>query len=137
MITKRYYYKATVSRFKDGDSIELLVEMGFSITYLMEVRFNGIDTPEIYKPKTPLEKQAGLLVTQHLKDLIEGKEVYIKTFKNSKYGDFLSDIYLNEDDELSINQILLQDGLARAYNGEKKESWTIEQLNHIINKLMP
>lgn len=134
-MTSRYFYKALVNRIKDGDSIELIVDLGMNITYLVEVRFNGMDTPEIYKPNTPLERQAGLLVTEHLKQMIEGKEVYIKTFKNSKYGDYLAEVYLNEDDKISINQLFLSEGLSREYNGDKKTPWTTEQLNLIINKL--
>jgi micrococcal nuclease len=134
-MTNRYFYQALVERIVDGDSIEVLIDLGLDILHRAKIRLNGIDTPEIFRPQTPLEKEAGLLVSNYLEELIKDKEIFIKTYRDSKYGDYLADLSFNEDDEKTINQIMLDEQLGRTYSGEKKVPWTEEELIFIINKL--
>lgn len=134
-MTRRFFYETFIKRVIDGDSLEVVVDLGLNVNYTTDVRFNGIDAPESFRPSSDLEKQAGELVKSYVRGLIEGKNVFIKTYKNSKYGDYLADIYLDENDEFSLNELMLKEGYARPYIGDKKVPWTEEELNHIINKL--
>lgn len=133
-MTRRYFYKALVAKVIDGDSIEVLIDLGMKVSYLAKLRLNGIDTPSIHRPKSELEKEAGSLVSSQLELMIDGRDIYIKTYKQSKYGDYLADIYLNEDDEKSINQTLIEEGYAREYYGETKTPWEDENLKFIVDK---
>lgn len=127
-----YNYKATCTRVIDGDTIEVIIDLGFNVMIKETVRLKGIDTPES-RTRNTLEKQAGLKVEQFLIDLIEGKTIYITTEKsNEKYGRYLADIYLNLDDTKSINELLIEKEYAKVYNGEAKMVWTIDALNRII-----
>jgi micrococcal nuclease len=134
-MTRRYFYKGNITRIVDGDTMDVMFDLGLEIYTSHSVRWNGIDTPETYRPSSELEREAGKLVTEYLKNLILDKTVYIKTTKDSKYGDYLGDVYWNEEDLVTINNFLITEGLARPYFGEKKEPWSDEQLNFIIQKL--
>lgn len=105
-----YEYKAKVLAIHDGDTITVSVDLGFRINTEIKVRFYGINTPEIIGPT----KDAGLRSKQRVVDLISGKDIIIKTHKDKqeKYGRWLADIYVNEQDTKSVNQILLEEGLA-------------------------
>lgn len=127
-----YNYKATCTRVIDGDTIEIIIDLGFNVMIKETVRLKGVDTPES-RTSNHLEKQAGLKVKQFLIDLIENKTIYITTEKsNEKYGRYLADIYLNLDDTKSVNDLLIEKYYAKVYNGEAKAAWTIESLNRII-----
>ena len=43
---ERFCYNAKVVRVVDGDTIDLLVDLGFSIHHKVRVRLYGINTPE-------------------------------------------------------------------------------------------
>lgn len=41
-----YTYKAVVDRWVDGDTVDLVVDLGFNMTTKQRFRVMGIDTPE-------------------------------------------------------------------------------------------
>ena len=41
-----YEYKATVDRVVDGDTVDFIVDLGFSVKIKIRGRFAGVDTPE-------------------------------------------------------------------------------------------
>ena len=41
-----YEYKCEVTRVVDGDTIDVIIDCGFSILHKTRVRLYGIDTPE-------------------------------------------------------------------------------------------
>ena len=41
-----YEYGCTVERVVDGDTIDVTLDLGFSVSYSSRVRLYGIDTPE-------------------------------------------------------------------------------------------
>ena len=43
---ERFCYNAKVLRVVDGDTIDLMVDLGFSIHHKVRVRLYGINTPE-------------------------------------------------------------------------------------------
>ena len=45
-----YQYSATVYNVVDGDTIDVVVDLGFKITTKQRLRLNGIDTPEKGQP---------------------------------------------------------------------------------------
>ncbi len=129
-----YTYKATVTAVYDGDSITIDLDMGFShFQKNMKIRVSGVDTPEV-RTRNTLEKLAGTLVQKYVEDLICDKDIIIKTIKDKgdKYGRMLGRIYL---EDLYLTDDLIDKGLGKTYSGGKKEKWTDEELNHIINTL--
>lgn len=115
MTNNLYHYKATVVRVVDGDTVELMIHLGFTIVWKSTCRFYGVNTPEL-KSKDPEErakaKEARAWVEQHL---TAGAVVYIKSHELDKYGRPLVTIYCGQEQELILNQKLVELGLAKSY----------------------
>ena len=123
MSKKKYIYAADVVRIIDGDSIVLKADLGFDVWINKSFRLNGIDTPEsrinLKKyPERAREKEVGLKAKQRLKVLC-GKKVIIEVVDKGKYGRPLINIFTGEA-ERDICKILIEEGLAIKYQGEKK-----------------
>ena len=75
------YYVKKVTKIVDGDTIDVDIDLGFSISFTSRVRLAGIDTPES-RTRDLLEKKLGLEAKAYLKNAIdEAKTVVIKTEK--------------------------------------------------------
>jgi endonuclease YncB( thermonuclease family) len=124
MVIKRinmYEYKVTeVVKVIDGDTIDVVVDLGFSLFKKERVRLAGIDTPES-RTRDLEEKAFGLEAKEYLKEnLNNATNILITTEKDGKYGRMLGWITLN-DDITSFNQLMIDRGYAWEYDGGKKE----------------
>lgn len=109
---KRYTYVAKVNRVVDGDTFDCKVDLGFEITIKQRFRLRNIDTPEVRGE----EREDGLRVKEHVKDLIENKEVLVETFKLGKYGRYVVEIYVPTDGGLlELSSHLLEEGMGREF----------------------
>lgn len=119
------YVIAQVLEVVDGDTVDLSLDLGFSITYKVRVRILGIDTPE----KTGDQKVYGLAVKEWVKQWFAAQKgpLYLVSKQWDKYGGrVLGDIQLQ--DGSSYSAMLVTKGMGRAYNGEAKPAWTKAQL---------
>ena len=116
------YYVRKVENVVDGDTIDVLIDLGFDILFSSRVRLAGIDTPES-RTKDLKEKVLGLESKEYLKKALkDAKSVVIKTEKmdsSEKYGRILGWIYVN-DDTVSLNDMMINDGYAWGYLGDTK-----------------
>ena len=116
------YYVRKVENIVDGDTIDVLIDLGFDILFSSRVRLAGIDTPES-RTKDLKEKALGLESKEYLKKALkDAKSVVIKTEKmdsSEKYGRILGWIYVN-DDTVSLNDMMINDGYAWGYLGDTK-----------------
>jgi micrococcal nuclease len=116
------YYVRKVENVVDGDTIDVLIDLGFDILFQSRVRLAGIDTPES-RTKDLKEKALGLESKEYLKKHIkDAKSVVIKTEKmdsSEKYGRILGWVYVNGDTE-SLNDKMINDGYAWGYMGDTK-----------------
>ena len=116
------YYVRKVENVVDGDTIDVLIDLGFDILFSSRVRLAGIDTPES-RTKDLKEKALGLESKEYLKKALkDAKSVVIKTEKmdsSEKYGRILGWLYVNGDTE-SINDKMINDGYAWGYMGDTK-----------------
>jgi micrococcal nuclease len=116
------YYVRKVENVVDGDTIDVLIDLGFDILFQSRVRLAGIDTPES-RTKDLAEKTLGLESKEYLKKYLkDAKSVVIKTEKmdsSEKYGRILGWVYINGDTE-SINDKMINDGYAWGYMGDTK-----------------
>jgi micrococcal nuclease len=116
------YHVKKVTGVVDGDTIDCDIDLGFNVSYSQRVRLAGIDTPES-RTKDKMEKALGLEAKEYLKNKIkDASSVVIKTQlpdSSEKYGRILGWIYVDEQ-ELSINEQMIQDGYAWGYMGETK-----------------
>ena len=114
-----YYYRAKIIKVYDGDTVTARVNVGFKIEHEIKIRLYGINTPEIRGE----EREQGLISRDRLRELILGKDVILKTYKDKKgkYGRYLAEIYLEDnsvfesEEQISVNQLLIQEGLAERY----------------------
>lgn len=126
-----YEYKCEVTRVVDGDTIDCVLDLGFSILHKCRVRLYGIDTPES-RTRDLDEKARGKLASKFLQDSIDnGKDIVLRSeLKDSKgkYGRVLGSIVV---DDLDINKAMIANNLAVKYFGQSKSDVEAE---HMINK---
>ena len=109
-----YYYKCKISRVVDGDTVDGIIDLGFGILFKHRLRIAKINAPEIYGVKKESEEyKLGIVSKNRLVELVEGKDVFIKTEKKGKYGRYIAEIFLY--DGSSVGETLLLEGLAAPY----------------------
>lgn len=117
---KLWHYRCKIVRVIDGDTAVAMIDKGFGNYQLENLRFWGINTPELRPRKgTDEEKEAEKVEARAAKarveELILGREVIIKTAKSGKFGRFLAEIYLPDDPTKTVNDLLVEEGLAVEY----------------------
>lgn len=118
--TRLWHYRAYIVRVIDGDTVVALIDKGFENIKREKLRLAGVDAPEV-RPKRgteeerTAEKAAAKIATDRVRELIEGKQVVIRTYKTGKFGRWLADIYLPGEPGRTINELLLTEGLAKEY----------------------
>lgn len=107
-----FTYRAKVLSVYDGDTIRVEIDLGFGLKWLgdgrgVQIRLFGLNAPEVKGES----KELGNFSRDWLKNKIEGKEIIIKTIKDSteKYGRYLGIIILEDE---NINESLINNGLA-------------------------
>lgn len=108
-----YHYKAIVTAVYDGDTCTVEIDLGLHVKISGEkIRLARINAPEVRGVQRP----QGLIARDFLRNLILDKEVFIQTLKDKrgKYGRYLAEIWLqNEDDTFTnINDLLVSGGYA-------------------------
>ena len=125
-----------INRVLDGDTIDVTIDLGFDLYKKERVRVAGVDTPE--KRTRDLEEKAlGIDATNWLKEKLEGAidgddELTIRTELKGgvgKYGRLLGWLYIG-DAELSLNELMITEGYAWAYDGGTKQK-NFEDLREI------
>ncbi len=116
------YYVREIKNVVDGDTIDVVIDLGFNVLFEQRVRLAGIDTPES-RTTDKMEKALGLEAKEYLKKHIKAaKNVVIRTEKmdsSEKYGRILGWVYLDGDSE-SLNNKMIVDGYAWGYLGDTK-----------------
>lgn len=115
-----YEYNCQVTRIVDGDTIDVILDLGFKILYKSRVRLFGIDTPES-RTRNKDEKARGKMASKFLEDSIASGNVVIRTeLKDSrgKFGRVLGTVVV---DGVDINQAMCNAYLAVPYFGQSKD----------------
>lgn len=109
-----YEYKIKeIVKVIDGDTVDILIDLGFSVYHKERVRLSGIDTPEMNSKnltEKEIAKKAKAFLTVWLKDQ---KNLTIKTYKDDKYGRLLGEIFGNGG--VCVNNLLMEKGFAWDY----------------------
>ena len=125
-----------INKVVDGDTIDVTLDLGFSLTKKERVRIAGVDTPE-KRTRDKEEKILGIDATNWMKEklteTIKGdEELTIRTELKGgvgKYGRLLGWLYVGESD-LSLNEQMIDEGYAWCYDGGTKQK-NFEQLREI------
>ena len=118
-----YNFRVTeIVKVLDGDTIDVLIDLGFDLFKKEPVRIAGVDTPE--KRTRDLEEKAkGLAAKAYVKDLLENSDegkFSIISHGRGKYGRVLGEIFV-KGHEQSVNELLKEEGHAYEYHGDKKK----------------
>ena len=116
-----YQYHATIERVVDGDTVDVSIDLGFSISIKERVRLYGIDTPES-RTRDLREKRWGKFATARVEELLPVGEKFIATSNAydsaGKYGRAMFDFMLPSGAMLC--RVLLDEHLAVKYHGQNK-----------------
>ena len=113
----QYTYSAKLERAIDGDTLELLVDLGFFITVNVKVRLADIDCQ-------PIETEEGKKATAFVEKELKKANLIIETRKKERYGRYLSYVYYSHDHKdfegiirngKMLNEELVKAGLAVKY----------------------
>ena len=111
----------------DGDTCRVVFNLNNQLNK-WTIRMNGYDTPEM-RPSRNLEnrdeiKKKAIESRDYLKSLImnENQLVYLHCGEFDKYGRLLGEIYVNKDDEKSVNQLMVENKYGYVYHGGTKQS---------------
>ena len=132
-----YEYSCKVKRVVDGDTMDVILDLGFDILYSCRVRLGGIDTPES-RTRDLDEKARGKLSKAFLQECIKGRKVVLKTkLKDSrgKFGRVIAEVWaeLEEGSLRNINELMIKERHAVKYNAENK---ALVHDAHMVNRAM-
>ena len=132
-----YNFRVTkINRVVDGDTIDVTIDLGFDLYKKERVRIAGVDTPE-KRTRDLEEKELGIDATNWLKNKLEDAiagdcDLIIRTELVGgvgKYGRLLGWLYIG-DSEQSLNEQMIEEGYAHAYDGGTKDM-NLEALREI------
>lgn len=108
----RIFEFANIVNVVDGDTCDILLDLGYSVKMKVRFRLAYINTPERWHP-------GWLEATNFLKGYL-GVPVIVYSTKVDKYGRFLAEIFTAPDCVLSINQRLIDNKHAVPYMEKAK-----------------
>lgn len=135
---KMYNYRCVIIRVIDGDTVDVDIDLGFSVWLRNQrVRLQGIDTPES-RTKDLAEKAHGLAAKSRLTELLPvGSKFEIATAINNndsdmheKFGRILGNFMLPSTTK-TVSEVLMSEGYAVPYSGQSKDD--VKQL-HLKNR---
>ncbi len=112
-----YEYRCQILRWLDGDTAEVLIDVGFRISARMMVRVAGINAPEIHaKDQATRDKaQKSKARAVELCPILSQQELHTaKARLDDKYGRWLAAIVLA--DGRNFSDVMIGEGLAVAYD---------------------
>ena len=133
-----YNFRVTsIDRVLDGDTIDVTIDLGFDLYKKERVRIAGVDTPE-KRTRDLEEKELGIHATNWLKEKLDGAiagddDLVIRTELVGgvgKYGRLLGWLYIGGDASSSLNEQMIEEGYAWAYDGGTKQK-NFEELREI------
>lgn len=120
-----WIYNAEVKKVVDGDTFDIVIDLGFDTLKKGRVRLYGVNTPESRTSNVD-EKQKGLAAKEFTDQWLTraNHKVKIETVidKNEKYGRVLAKVW--DASGNCLNTDIVTAGLAREYYGVGDKTWT-------------
>jgi|TARA_B100001758_G_C18410968_1_gene615641 micrococcal nuclease len=111
-----FKYNAKVIRVVDGDTVDALVDLGFSTFKKVRIRMMGINAPES-RTRDMEEKAKGLAAKIRLEELLEEEKFILESHGVGKFGRCLGTLHV---DDVNVNKTLVEEGHAWEYYGGKR-----------------
>jgi len=112
-LNRVYSYYGKAHKVIDGDTVEIIVDVGFTISVRERFRLLGINAPEMKGPTA----EAGEAARAFLASLIEGREITVASHGRDKYGRWLAVLLVDDvsDERVNVNQMMVAKGHAVRY----------------------
>ena len=108
-----YIYRVKeVLRVVDGDTVDIIIDLGFYLTARKRIRITDIDTDEM-RGGTDETKDRAQKATDRLEQLLNMGPVYIRTEMDAtgKYGRLLGNFFvLDGDSVIDVTQTMIAEG---------------------------
>ena len=125
-----YEYKALVERVVDGDTIDVIIDLGFKTWKKVRVRMEGINTPES-RTRDLEEKKRGLAAKDRLVEILElnNNKCILQVSGVGKFGRAIASVYVDtlspaseksSMTTINVNKQLIEEGHAVEYHGGKR-----------------
>tara|TARA_Y100000996_G_scaffold317027_1_gene253208 strand:+ start:1433 stop:1771 length:339 start_codon:yes stop_codon:yes gene_type:complete len=111
-----FKYNAKLVRVVDGDTVDALVDLGFSTFKKVRIRMMGINAPES-RTRDLEEKAKGLAAKIRLEELLEEDKFVLESHGVGKFGRCLGTLHV---DDVNVNKTLVKEGHAWEYYGGKR-----------------
>jgi|TARA_R110000824_G_scaffold42887_2_gene125687 endonuclease YncB( thermonuclease family) len=104
----------------DGDTVDVIIDLGFHTFVKKRIRLYGIDTPET-RTRDKAEKIKGLEAKKKLCDLCDATvnnteaPLILKSYGVGKYGRVLGELI---SAQVNFNKVLVAEGYAEEYYGK-------------------
>lgn len=127
------YRVSSLVKVVDGDTVDVMIDLGFSVSIQQRVRLYGIDTPES-RTLDLEEKKYGLLAKKKLAELCaQASHIELRCPKGNvreKFGRVLGELWLCQGGEwINANQWLCDEGYAVPYTGQNKKN--VDDLHNV------
>jgi micrococcal nuclease len=106
-----YLYRGLCVNVVDGDTVDILIDLGFNTYSKQRLRLLGINTAE-RNSKDSAQRALANAATDYLKELILDKQVFIRSRTKDKYGRYLADIFIADT---FVNTAMITKGYAVVY----------------------
>jgi micrococcal nuclease len=107
-------------RVVDGDTIDVMLDLGFNFFQKGRVRLVGIDTPES-RTRDKEEKKFGLLAKHYLEDWVaKYPHILVESSAKGKFGRILGNLYDPAKTEC-WNDMAIEAHHAVPYHGQSKD----------------
>jgi endonuclease YncB( thermonuclease family) len=114
---------AEVIRIIDGDTIVVRVQPWLGLFIEAHVRLEGLDAPELHghcDQEVAMAQRAKV----RLAALLADGQVMLRNIRNDKYGGRV-DARVISGSGTDVAEVMISDGLARPYHGERRQPWCV------------
>lgn len=110
-------YRGVGKYVVDGDTFDAFIDLGLYNYCYVSIRLHGFDAPEIFRPLSQAEKEAGNRCRDRLAELVLNKPLKLITFRDRQtFERFEAMVYIYEGDEWkSVVEILEAEQLAKRH----------------------
>ena len=113
-----FEYGVEVLRVVDGDTVDAMVDLGFSVHRKIRIRLYGINAPES-RTRDLSEKKRGLAAKARLIEILNVDNLRLVSHGVGKYGRCLGELFVG-DSKISVNHQLVEEGHGVEYFGGKR-----------------
>lgn len=112
-----YTYRVTLVRVIDGDTIDVMVDLGMYQYVRKRLRFINLDTEEL-RDRDAIRREGARKATERLTEILSSADtIYIQTVMDStgKYGRLLANVWVeNEGVVTDVNNQMIVEGFQKA-----------------------